>query len=114
MEYTLDGEKKEMHFTTDALTGMKVLGTMNVEEVTASVQPILVSTVIFIAIFVLVGALVSYIIVRSITRPLNQLIAATDKVSEGDLTQKFIVRNKDEISKLGESFNKMVLSAMTD
>ncbi|MCS0788615.1 methyl-accepting chemotaxis protein [Cytobacillus firmus] len=110
VEYTLDGEKKEMHFTTNGLTGMKVLGTMNLEEVTSAVQPILVSTIIFIAIFVLIGALISYFIVRSITRPLNQLIAATDKVSEGDLTQKFDVKNNDEISKLGISFNKMVAS----
>lgn len=110
VQYTLDGMRKEMRFTTNELTGMKVIGTMNLDEVSSAVRPILLSTMLFVGIFILVGAVISYIIVRSITRPLNQLVLATDKVSEGDLTQKFDVKNNDEISRLGESFNKMVAS----
>ncbi|GAA2701669.1 methyl-accepting chemotaxis protein [Aeromicrobium ponti] len=110
VQYTLDGVRKEMRFTTNGLTGMKVIGTMNLNEISSAVRPILLSTILFVGIFILVGAVISYIIVRSITRPLNQLVLATDKVSEGDLTQKFDVKNNDEISKLGMSFNKMVQS----
>ncbi|WP_394138226.1 methyl-accepting chemotaxis protein [Cytobacillus oceanisediminis] len=110
VQYTLDGVRKEMRFTTNGLTGMKVIGTMNLNEISSAVRPILLSTILFVGIFILVGAVISYLIVRSITRPLNQLIVATDKVSEGDLTQKFDVKNNDEISKLGMSFNKMVQS----
>ncbi|GLB60271.1 methyl-accepting chemotaxis protein [Cytobacillus sp. NCCP-133] len=108
VQYKLDGVSKEMRFTTNGLTGMKVIGTMNLDEISAAVKPIMMSTILFVGIFVLVGAVISYLIVRSITRPLNQLVLATDKVSEGDLTQKFEVKNNDEISKLGVSFNKMV------
>ncbi|PWW31452.1 methyl-accepting chemotaxis protein [Cytobacillus oceanisediminis] len=110
VQYTLDGVRKEMRFTTNELTGMKVIGTMNLDEISSAVRPILLSTILFVGIFILVGAAISYMIVRSITRPLNQLVLATDKVSEGDLTQKFDVKNNDEISKLGMSFNKMVQS----
>jgi methyl-accepting chemotaxis protein len=110
VQYTLDGVRKEMRFTTNELTGMKVIGTMNLDEISSAVRPILLSTILFVGIFIVVGAAISYMIVRSITRPLNQLVLATDKVSEGDLTQKFDVKNNDEISKLGMSFNKMVQS----
>ncbi|WP_026585434.1 methyl-accepting chemotaxis protein [Bacillus sp. J33] len=110
VSYELNGMMKEMKTTTNSLTGMKIIGTMNLEETTEAANPILVSTLIIVAIFILAGAAISYFVVRSITRPLNTLMLATDKVSEGDLTQKFEIRSKDEIGKLGESFNKMVSS----
>lgn len=111
--YKLNGVDKEMDFTTNKLTGFKIAGTMYMSEVNQDSNPILITTFLIVGIFILIGVIISYLIVNSITKPLNQLVEATEKVSEGDLTQRFFVSRNHEISMLGESFNKMV-SALRD
>jgi methyl-accepting chemotaxis protein len=110
ISYDLNSNKKEMIFKSNTLTGFKIIGTMDLAEVNQDTNPILKTTFLIVGIFVLIGILVSYFIVQSITRPLNQLVSVTEKVSNGDLTQNFVVKNNDEISKVGISFNRMVSS----
>lgn len=110
ISYNLNGKDKLMEFETNKLTGFKIAGTMDLNEVNQDSSPILKTTFICIGIFILFGIVISYLIIRSITSPLRQLISATDKVSEGDLSQIFVVKSNDEIKSLGESFNKMVTS----
>jgi methyl-accepting chemotaxis protein len=73
-------------------------------------QPILFATLTVVVIFILIGILVSYFIVRSITRPLQELGDITDRVASGDLTKSFVVKKHDEIGKLGTSFNNMIIA----
>lgn len=87
-----------------------MVGTMNLAEINDAVKPILVTNLITIAGFILIGLAVSYSITRSISRPLKELVEVTEKVSQGDLTQSFNVKNNDEISQVGISFNKMVIA----
>ncbi len=108
LSYSLNGQDKKMDFATNKLTGYKIAGTMSLNEVNQDSNPILKTTFLIIGLFIVVGALLSYFIIRSITRPLNELVTATERVSDGDLTQKFIVKNNDEVSRLGESFNSMI------
>lgn len=108
ISFQQNGQNREMDFTTNKLTGLKIAGEMSLNEVNQDTDPILYNMIIIVALFVLIGMFISYMIVRSIMNPLKQLVLATEKVSEGDLTQTFVVKNKDEISSLGESFNKMV------
>ncbi|WML54738.1 methyl-accepting chemotaxis protein [Neobacillus sp. PS3-12] len=110
ISYNQNGTDKVMEFETNKLTGFKIAGTMNLNEVNQDSNPILKTTFICIGIFILLGIAISYLIIHSITVPLRKLISATDKVSEGDLTQIFDVKSKDEINILGVSFNKMVTS----
>ncbi|MBU8880863.1 methyl-accepting chemotaxis protein [Bacillus sp. FJAT-29790] len=100
----------KMDFVTNDLTGFKIAGIMALDEANQDSRPILLTTFYVVIIFIFIGSVFAYLIVRSITRPLNQLISVTEKVIDGDLTQKFEVKNNDEISKLGISFNKMVAS----
>jgi signal transduction histidine kinase len=44
---------------------------------------------------------------RRLTRPLQQLATAAAAISEGDLRSRAIIREKDEIGLLGETFNHM-------
>ena len=108
LSYLLGGQKKELSFATNKLTGLKVAGTMALDEVKQDSNPILKTTLLIVGLFVIIGAIIAYLIVHSITKPLNQLVAVTQKVSEGDLTQQFPVKKNDEINQLGSSFNKMV------
>lgn len=108
ISYQLNGQKQELNFTTNKLTGLKIAGTLNLSEVNQDSNPILMTTLMIVGLFILIGLIAAYLIVRSITGPLSSLVLATEKVSEGDLTQKFDAKHHDEISHLGASFNKMV------
>ena len=52
--------------------------------------------------------LFSWLMVRTITRPLKQAVSAMNDIAEGegDLTQSLNARGKDEISQLATAFNK--------
>jgi two-component system NtrC family sensor kinase len=47
---------------------------------------------------------------RVVVRPVTQLLAATERVAEGDLEQRMSVRSADEIGALAASFNHMTES----
>ncbi|MCH1627972.1 methyl-accepting chemotaxis protein [Ferdinandcohnia quinoae] len=104
------GKRYEADFVTNELTGWKVAGVMELSEVNDATRPILITTFTIVGILILLGFAIAYFIIRSITRPLSVLVGATQKVSEGDLTQTITIKNDDEIGQLGGSFNKMIAS----
>lgn len=53
---------------------------------------------------------ISYMITRSITRPLGEMVNVTQAIAMGDLDREIKVKSKDEIGQLGVSFNIMVSS----
>jgi signal transduction histidine kinase len=52
--------------------------------------------------------LFAVIVHRLVLRPLRHLRHVADKVAEGDLSVRSTVRTKDELQRLGESFNEML------
>lgn len=65
----------------------------------------------FLSIYILgviLALAVSYIISKKITRPISQLIAATNEIGKSNLTYRIPVSGKDEFSVLGSAFNDMV------
>src|SRR5574340_270651 len=56
---------------------------------------------------VLVAGLVAFLLVRAITRQLNQAVAVADAVAAGDLTSKIEVGSNDEIGHLLDSLKRM-------
>lgn len=110
LSYIYNGINKEMDFQTNGLTGWKIIGSMDLSEVDQAAQPILYATLMIVVIFIVIGALLSYFIVKSITRPLKDLGDITDRVASGDLTKSYVVKKYDEIGKLGTSFNNMILA----
>ncbi|MDP8262595.1 MAG: ATP-binding protein [Candidatus Ancaeobacter aquaticus] len=60
-------------------------------------------TLISLAASLVIGLIVSKII----TKPITVLRAATEKISQGKLSQKVVISSKDEIGELGKSFNIM-------
>ncbi len=57
---------------------------------------------------------VSFIIARSITRPLQSLTEATTKVAEGDLNVDLSsIRRSDELGRLAQAFSKMTVDLKT-
>jgi methyl-accepting chemotaxis protein len=65
-------------------------------------------SITIIALLVSVGF--GYLISQIISRPLNQMMRLLDKVANGDLSETSNLDSKDEIGKLGNSVNEMVLN----
>ena len=57
---------------------------------------------------VIVGAFSVYFITRSVVRPIDQLVSATDRVNRGDPVQRVDIRSGDEFEILASHFNQMV------
>ena len=53
------------------------------------------------------GAALSWFISRSITRPLRALTVAAEAIADGEYTRRVQITGRDEIGRLGESFNQM-------
>ncbi|WP_042222380.1 methyl-accepting chemotaxis protein [Oceanobacillus manasiensis] len=106
-DYKMEGDKKKLAFTTNETTGWKIAGSMYQSEVEDAVQPIFNTTLIVIAIALAAGIAVVVFIIRSITRPVNKLVEAADKMSNGDLTVSVTTKSNDEIGQLANAFNRM-------
>lgn len=66
----------------------------------------------FILYLTLVGGLISAIIIaffllKSLTKPLNELLLATRKIASGNLDHRIRLNSKDEFEELAKSFNVM-------
>lgn len=105
--YVKSGVDKKMVYTTDPLTGWKIAGTMNTKEINDAVKPIMYETYLVVLIFLVLGAILSYFIIRSITKPIQRLREAAIKISDGDLTEEITIKSNDEIGALAQSFKKM-------
>lgn len=68
------------------------------------------TVLIFLGITVMglmVAFMISYLLAGSITKPVRGLVAAAQRLANGDLNQKVEIKPGDEIGKLGEAFNFM-------
>jgi signal transduction histidine kinase len=54
-----------------------------------------------------IGAVLIYLLTRRILVPVQQLTAAAQRVSQGDLSHKIPTNGRDEIGKLAQTFNSM-------
>ncbi len=66
-----------------------------------------------VAVFLVVGLVLNLMIWRFVVRPVTQLSALADRVSQGDLNApEFASRSKDEIGTLADSFSRMRASVV--
>jgi methyl-accepting chemotaxis protein len=64
--------------------------------------------IIGLSIFAIVLALlISIVIIRGITGPINSVKKALQKMAGGDLSEKVTVKSKDEIGDMGKAYNEM-------
>lgn len=66
---------------------------------------------IVLAVFVILGSIfILTFFVNVITDPIKKMVNATHQISMGDLTQRVVLDQQDEIGQLAATFNKMVES----
>lgn len=108
LDYEFEGKSKRAVYTVNELTGWKLVGGIEMSEITQATRGILYTAIIVITIAILLGALIIYGIIRSIMGPLQQLMSATEKIADGDLTEEITIRSQDEIGHLSASVNHMI------
>lgn len=107
MHYEADGQKRLAFLTTNEQTGWLIGSTMAESEIIAAARPILIGTLSVVLLFVVIGSVITYFVTRSITRPLQILVNASEQISNGDLRVNIPIVSQDEFGKLSISFNKM-------
>ncbi|WP_379130099.1 methyl-accepting chemotaxis protein [Paenibacillus sp. sgz500958] len=107
-DYTYKEANKKMVYQTNDLTGWRIGGTINKNEVTAATSAIRNTALIVITSSVLLALVLIYFNVRSILSPLLRLRKATEVISRGDLSEDIGSFHQDEIGMLAENFGIMV------
>ncbi|NTW05838.1 MAG: HAMP domain-containing protein, partial [Peptococcaceae bacterium] len=93
----------------DALTTQKVeMAKKTADENTATANAASVTTYIVILIGMLISLVLGVIIARGISRPVQRLIEAADKLAVGDIDVNVETDSKDEIGNLMKAFGIMV------
>jgi methyl-accepting chemotaxis protein len=108
ISYNFNGVAKKAVFVTNKDTGWKMVATIELSEISDATGGMLRTTLIVVGIFIVLGAILALWIINSINKPLRNLVGATRRIAEGDLTEQIDVKSKDEIAELSNSVNDMV------
>jgi two-component system NtrC family sensor kinase len=92
--------------------GQSVLGVLDIvyplQEIDETIRTTTIRIVGMALGFVILAALlVSWLVQRTVYRPLGDLKEGSDRLAEGDLEHPIPVRSDDELGRLAESFNSM-------
>ncbi len=89
------------------LTGAVSVG-LSSDSMLAQVAELRDRTIHLAMLFLSAGMLLTYLLMRRITRPLAQLIESTEAVSLGRLDARITVQSRDELRQLADAFNRML------
>ncbi|KAA6453084.1 methyl-accepting chemotaxis protein [Bacillus swezeyi] len=102
------GKDNVVAYQTIDGTGWKVGTQFQTDKLLWVAQEMNKIVMIVSVIALAVAIILSYLLAKTITGPIKQLIAKTKSVSEGDLTVQTAAKSKDEVGTLTKDFNKMV------
>ena len=95
-----------LYLGNEVMGGVKViLSSRDVKEAAAKSQRLIFFYVALNSVILVVFG--SILLSRTIVRPIDELVAVTDAVANGDLNQRVKVKRLNEIGLLAESFNRM-------
>ena len=105
---------KQMMYVAVPITGQgEVLGIARVAlpltQVESSVNRIIISIVVAMAIAAVLVILAAWLIARMTTQPIRELTKASQEIALGEFGRKISVRTKDESGQLAHAFNEMSL-----
>lgn len=104
------GEMGQGYYYTNEITGWKVIAIIPFQEFADAATPIMKKTLWVLSISVLAALILLVIFTRSITRPINQIVQLSQRISEGYLNERVRIKQDDEIGRLGDNYNHMVNS----
>lgn len=106
--YTYQGKDMMLVYDIVPTTGWTLAISIPVDVINKPLADLRLIFIMLTLFLVLIVVVVTYIMSRKITQPLEALIAKAKLVSDGDMTVEIEVVGKDESSQLAEAFNIMV------
>jgi len=97
--------------------GGEVIGILYTGMLEAPFLAVRTDVMLTFLVVALAGVLVvlglTYLITRTMIRPLEEMVVATQRIANGDLERGVKVRSRDEVGDLARAFNQMVISLRT-
>ena len=91
---------------TDQTLGFIKLG-FSLKGLSIYTRDLILTTLVVTTILIMAGILLTFLMTRKITSPINKMIDTTSRIARGDFSAKLQVTSHDEIGVLAESFNEM-------
>ncbi|WP_411345817.1 methyl-accepting chemotaxis protein [Paenibacillus sp. WLX1005] len=108
--YGTGAAKKVVSYMKDPITGWTVFSEKSYSLIMQEYFTLLYSSIIILVISLIVAIVAGYIFAGRLTRPIMQLVQATDSVAKGDLTTTWNIRAKHEVAALSQSLAEMTSS----
>ncbi len=102
------GEKYQIRQDYSSYTGWKIIGVFSLDDIMGSVNTMMSLLMISVLVTLVGIVIISLKISQTITNPITQLKRLMRRAEAGDLSVRFEVRSKDEVSVLGNNFNQML------
>jgi signal transduction histidine kinase len=83
---------------------------MSTNDLAQAKRGVVVNYIAVSLAIMIILTLINFFVIRAISRPLKEMSVLTDRVAQGDLTQRIQIGSGDELSTLADSFNNMVVS----
>lgn len=105
-EFSLDG-KHYLVFEDGSVSGLKIFRIEDISYVWENLQRLAVYMLLITLGVTAVALVVLYLVMNRVLQPLKELNDTTKRMTENLYGQRVVIRYRDEIGQLGESFNKM-------
>ncbi|MBZ9636684.1 methyl-accepting chemotaxis protein [Clostridium sp. FP1] len=108
VNYKDNGTKKFGVYQANALTGWKLVATLDESELSSDTKSILQTTFLMILVMGIISVFMSLLLSKGISNNILKLKEVFAKASNGDLTVSINASTKDEFNDLAISFNLMI------
>ncbi|ADL13350.1 methyl-accepting chemotaxis protein [Acetohalobium arabaticum] len=104
--YTYQGQEQYVYYHPVEGTDWSLALIVPVEELTAAGKKIVTqSTIGYIALFLIIAAVV-FFISNSIGKTINEILDVLDKAADGDLTERAESKTNDELGRMADAINR--------
>lgn len=111
LRFSSTAQKEMLYIAIPLQSEGKIVGVLRTSLFLSQIETLLFSlkmNIIWIAaVIALVSLIGALIFVRSLSRPINDLMAAARRIGAGDLKVRVFLKKKDEIGRLADTFNYM-------
>ncbi|WP_456276888.1 methyl-accepting chemotaxis protein [Bacillus sp. AK128] len=110
IETNFNGENNLIFYSKAAEMDWGIMISVPTNEAYADANSLLQYFVIITVIFIIISAVISYIVNKRLIKPIQEVNGKIKELvnNEGDLTQRLTINRKDEVGELASNFNSLL------